>query len=80
MISQTPHNPKAKFLNWAKDMNEKMLNITTHQKIQTKPLRYHDCTLLETDSIPKQEVTIIAIQEINAFKGMKKRELLYSGG
>lgn len=30
MISQTPHNPKAKFLNWAKDMNEKMLNITTH--------------------------------------------------
>lgn len=39
MISQTPHNPKAKLLKWAKDMNEKMLNITTHQKIQTKPLR-----------------------------------------
>lgn len=31
---------------------------------QTKPLRYHDCTLLETDSIPKQELTIIETQEI----------------
>lgn len=47
---------------------------------QTKPLRYHDCTLLETDSIPKQELTIIETQEINAFEGVKKRELLYSGG
>lgn len=68
MISQTPHNPKAKFLKWAKDMNEKMLNIITHQKIQTKPLRYHDCTLLETDSIPKQELTIIEIQEIHVLR------------
>lgn len=80
MISQTPHNPKAKFLKWAKDMNEKMLNIITHQKIQIKPLRYHDCTLLETDSIPKQELTIIQIQETHAFEGVKKRELWYSGG